>query len=1005
MDELQAKLTKSADAQHAGNFKDAYFGYLEVLEAAAIELRKIKFIANVAIPSPSAASLISITRTSIGSAQDILARNNAAIAAIAVSQPASPNTRKTSLSRHSERISSGQARTVTMLTEQLQAAAAAAAGCTIGATPHSPPATNSTSAAERHKDESPTAQSPLLQSPTPQSPAPHLRQSPFSSTGTTTPVIYSPLLRAATTVTPPKPTRRPPPSPQSDSPGLAQSELDSIEEHPHELHDSGVNDTFLLQHRESPSDDGHSTVCNDGESDTFLVQYPEGPSDEGQNTVHSSAGGDSILLQHLESPSHAGQTFDEGAFPQPRPPLPPKPIHLFGKISGPRTSEDLSLGDPDESDESDDDEDEPDSAPDGSPQQLHRKTSSPSIAIPTQRRRPGSSASVPASPNHSPSNSVSSFPSPHTSRSFSQTRYSMLRQSSAGTMISIIPEGCVDPTSLVEAERIHGDDEDQLDLKTYGPSDHLPLIPISPLRTSHRTLLEKEKSWSSMLVDAKHRLQERLNQFHTQQDTHRDVDEKSLENDAETQELQDDLRKYKLQIGNVIATINKVQNLLYRSASITSILEFPPYLVAYQLTLVESAIFLEIPPAALLTHSPKSPHKRITASTDFFNYLTRMIEYSILFPPEASGRAQCINHWVKVAVKLHELMNFQTLKAVLSALGTPPIKRLKRTWGFLPRKSANKLEMLSELMSESRNYGKYREMMNSLWAGAALSSPEATSPVSDSSATMSGGRFDILGSWSSSDIKNKEPIRRPMVPFLGTFIMDMTYLIAAVKNGGPHGAASSTSPSSSSSSSSISLVSATSSLRDSKALSVNTTFRPEDDLRVQDLLLTLTAYQSIPRYSPQPPRSFIKASMKSQNHFRAPSLSSALQMTTKYRSNSAVLDRDRSLSSFEDDEDELFGGIPGSGGIRSSQQLILHYLLTRPWVPERMVDELSTIREPSKNNGSYSKSSNMSNASITSWSAMSNTSSNYSQTSSIASTDPRTSIGSESSRPTSIEED
>ncbi|KAF8931904.1 hypothetical protein BGZ47_011632 [Haplosporangium gracile] len=119
-----------------------------------------------------------------------------------------------------------------------------------------------------------------------------------------------------------------------------------------------------------------------------------------------------------------------------------------------------------------------------------------------------------------------------------------------------------------------------------------------------------------------------------------------------------------------MATITKVRELLYRSASITSILEFPAYLVAYQLTLVESAIFLEIPPAALLIHSPKTSHRSITASTDFFNYLTRMIEYSVLFSPEASGRTQCMHYWVKVAVELHELENFQTLKAVLSALGT-----------------------------------------------------------------------------------------------------------------------------------------------------------------------------------------------------------------------------------------------------------------------------------------------------------------------------------------------
>ncbi|RHZ86850.1 hypothetical protein Glove_43g49 [Diversispora epigaea] len=45
-----------------------------------------------------------------------------------------------------------------------------------------------------------------------------------------------------------------------------------------------------------------------------------------------------------------------------------------------------------------------------------------------------------------------------------------------------------------------------------------------------------------------------------------------------------------------------------------------------------------------------------------------MVERSILLLLEASSRARVFNHWVKVAVKLHELHNFQTLKAIFSVL-------------------------------------------------------------------------------------------------------------------------------------------------------------------------------------------------------------------------------------------------------------------------------------------------------------------------------------------------
>ncbi|KAF9283589.1 DELLA protein rgl2 [Mortierella antarctica] len=860
MDEIQQMLARSADALSAGNFKDAYFCYLDIIDAAAIELRKVKFIANVAITSTTTASLISITRTTVSYAQDILSKHNAAIAAIS-EPPAIP--RKTSLSRHSERIFAGQTKTVTMLTEQIQA--------THPSTPDLGP-------------ESPVSS----------------RFSSFSSKSPTTPVT-SPINRSTPSI-PPKPTRRPPIA--SPTPPNARSPvLDLMES---EAFASSNSSSGAPHHQNNPG------------------KAPE-------------------LLRPQSFPSRNTNGADSP--PQSKPPLPPKPARLYRKLKEISVEE---QSDEDDSDE-DEDEDEDDDMEDRS-------------------------------------------------RSYTLPQYAALSQTNS--FISVIPDGSVDPTNLVEAERISGDNEDQLDQKTYGPSDHIPMIPVTPLRTTHRTLVEKEKTCSSKLAETKQKLQE--------VNTKSGERTKTQDDEVDIQMLQENLNKYTSMISNVMATITKVRELLYRSASITSILEFPAYLVAYQLTLVESAIFLEIPPAALLTHSPKNPHRSITASTDFFNYLTRMIEYSVLFPPEASGRAQCMHYWVKVAVKLHELENFQTLKAVLSALGTPPVKRLKRTWGFVPRKSMHKLETLSELMSEGRNYGKYREMMTSLNAGTLLLSPAMASPVPSSSSAPSKIDMQSLNGISQSlslGFRTKEAARRPMVPFLGTFIMDITYLLAAVKKSNNNAPPVS------------SQISATSSLREKPPTSpsVATHFAPEDDVRIQDLLMTLTAYQSGPKYSSQPPRPYIKAATKNHHHFRAPSLSSALHRTTKYRTSSV----DRQIggnithqSSYDDEEDDVSGN-----GIRPTQQLILHYLLTRPWVPERMVDELSTIREPPKNKnlgsgGSISRTNT--SGSTHSWPGLtSGGGSMYSQIS-TTSTIQRGSTGSNSgdgingsggsSRPTSVDE-
>lgn len=203
------------------------------------------------------------------------------------------------------------------------------------------------------------------------------------------------------------------------------------------------------------------------------------------------------------------------------------------------------------------------------------------------------------------------------------------------------------------------------------------------------------------------------------------------------QQKLDYYERHKLPIADVKQSLNRVRHIHMSATTVPTILQFAPIIVAYQLTLIDSAIFRNIQPSALLKHQPpKAPHPAIVASTDFFNYLTRLIEHAILLQQEASGRAQQINYWVKIAWKCHDLRNFQTTKAIVSALGTPPIQRLKRSWAFVPKKAMARLELLSAILSEKANYEQYRER---------------------------------LSQQSSSD---------PVVPFLGLFMHDLTYLHA-----------------------------------------------------------------------------------------------------------------------------------------------------------------------------------------------------------------------------------
>ncbi|CAG8510906.1 14091_t:CDS:2, partial [Racocetra persica] len=582
--------------------------------------------------------------------------------------------------------------------------------------------------------------------------------------------------------------------------------------------------------------------------------------------------------------SQTSPKSDQPISPITKPPLPPKPVRRpsmkrhSGEVEVPADGNDVhAVCDDDDSSDSDDDggyirgresfhrRSDPSL---NSSHALHRRRSS-SPSVPATKRRSTINGSITDSPTDEESPYSSHLTSPATPASF----YGALSVPSLPNlferqkMINVIPEGAVDPNNLVPATILNDDNYQSPNSPSSSQYvDHVPDIPSSPLLTQHAQMEQKIQTLESKL--AEYRAVTKMREEGNTENNNGEQPWSELSNE----EIKEAIAKYSSTVAGLKQSITRSRKLVYKAASDPDILEFAPHMIAYQLTLIESAIFLEIDPYALLSHSAKNPDPKITASTDFFNYLTRIIERSILLPLEASLRAQIINHWVKVAGKLHELHNFQTLKAVLSALGTTPIKRLKRTWACIPKKSMAKLDALNEMMSEARNYGKYREM-----------------------------------------IQRDGFLRKPTIPFLGTFIMDATYLLAAVKY---------------SSNSSAPLSNNVQSPVASRSVSSPTGIH--DDPRVQEMLQTMHRYQNGPKYYSSPPSSYIKASTK--HHFRTASISAALHRSgvNKYYNRN-------------DDEDEM---------IEEKQQLITHYLLTRVWVPQKSVDELSSLREPHKN--SYS---------------------------------------------------
>ncbi|MBM6384722.1 MAG: hypothetical protein JSY10_12115 [Paenibacillus sp.] len=355
----------------------------------------------------------------------------------------------------------------------------------------------------------------------------------------------------------------------------------------------------------------------------------------------------------------------------------------------------------------------------------------------------------------------------------------------------LLTNATIDPHQLITAQTSHSDNT----LQSVTNNNYLPMIPQAPLVTVYKSLQQK--------------LQE--------------------------------LKKTDEDFNNIQSLLNRVRNIHMSATTVPTILQFQPVLIAYQLTLMDSTIFRNIPMDAILSHSPKTPHPAIVASTDFFNYLTRLIEHAILLQQDASGRAQHINHWIKVAGKCHELKNYQTLKAVVSALGTPPIKRLKKSWSFVPKKGIHLLEDLSELMSEASNYGKYRTRLG-------LSQDEIEQDVT----------------LTRKPSMRKNSFNEPTVPFLGIFIHDMTYLVAALsKKKNQHNSQWKTSG------------------------SKQSIENMQQDVRVSELLALFKNLQRSPPYSPHLSAVCVKDLNKNRKRKLSHALtrSSAIKKTPPYFSN------------------------------------------------------------------------------------------------------------------------
>jgi len=191
--------------------------------------------------------------------------------------------------------------------------------------------------------------------------------------------------------------------------------------------------------------------------------------------------------------------------------------------------------------------------------------------------------------------------------------------------------------------------------------------------------------------------------------------------------LRDDPDKYQTDL--TAARLNRPSLSSYRKASLIILNhgsagrpicqvpfeELPERAIANELTYQEFQLFRKITTRDLLRHiwspqgSPQRENGRVAQSIKHFNFISNWVSTMILSQDKLKSRAAMLKKFMKVAVIIRESNNYNTLMAIIAAINSSPIARLRRTRELIKGKSTyKKFHNLEVLMSTDKSFGNYR---------------------------------------------------------------------------------------------------------------------------------------------------------------------------------------------------------------------------------------------------------------------------------------------------------
>ncbi|KAJ9595941.1 hypothetical protein L9F63_012834, partial [Diploptera punctata] len=158
----------------------------------------------------------------------------------------------------------------------------------------------------------------------------------------------------------------------------------------------------------------------------------------------------------------------------------------------------------------------------------------------------------------------------------------------------------------------------------------------------------------------------------------------------------------------------------------------------------------------------------VLATVNQFNAVSLRVISTVLMEPDMrpTERARVISTWIDIAQELRVLKNFSSLKAIISGLQSNSVYRLQKTWQVLPREKVELFEELARIFSEDNNR----------WAQRELLMREGTAKFADTVGENDRQLQKVL----QRQLNNSGHISHGTIPYLGTFLTDLTMIDTAI---------------------------------------------------------------------------------------------------------------------------------------------------------------------------------------------------------------------------------